>query len=102
MKTILVIFKKELIDTLRDRRTLISMVVIPLFLFPLLIGISSRFFMRQVRDAQEKVLNIALITHGNAGDFSQMANKESRIRLIEGIRLDEARALIQKTASAPV
>jgi sodium transport system permease protein len=96
MKTTFVIFKKELIDTLRDRRTLVSMILIPLLLFPLLIGISSRIIMSQVRDAQEKVLTVALITHGNAEEFRQMLLKESRIRIIEGMHLDEARVLIQK------
>jgi len=96
MKTTFVIFKKELIDTLRDRRTLVSMILIPLLLFPLLIGISSRIIMSQVRDAQEKVLTVALITHGNAEEFKQMLLKESRVRLIEGMHVDEARALIQK------
>ena len=96
MKTTFVIFKKELIDTLRDRRTLVSMILIPLLLFPLLIGISSRIIMSQVRDAQEKVLTVALITHGNAEEFRQMLLKESRVRLIEGMHVDEARALIQK------
>ncbi|MGA2625192.1 MAG: ABC transporter permease [Bacteroidota bacterium] len=96
MRTVLVIFKKELTDTLRDRRTLVSMILIPLLIFPLLIGISSRVMISQIREAQEKVLNIALITHGNAEEFRQMLLKESRIRLLDGILLDEARSLIQK------
>ncbi|MFH0989244.1 MAG: ABC transporter permease [bacterium] len=96
MRTVFVIFKKELTDTLRDRRTLVTMILIPLLLFPLLIGISSRIMMSQIREAQEKVLNIALITNGNAEEFRQMLLKESRIRLVDGILLDEARSLIQK------
>jgi sodium transport system permease protein len=72
------------------------MILIPLLIFPLLIGISSRVMISQIREAQEKVLNIALITHGNAEEFRQMLLKESRIRLLDGILLDEARSLIQK------
>ncbi len=35
MKTILTVFRKELVDSLRDRRTLVAMVFVPLVLFPL-------------------------------------------------------------------
>lgn len=72
------------------------MILIPLLLFPLLIGISSRVMTSQIREAQEKVLNIALITHGNVEEFRQMLLKEGRIRLIEGISVDKAHSLLQK------
>ncbi len=37
-----IIYFKEMLDTLRDRRTLISMILIPIILFPaLMIGMSS-------------------------------------------------------------
>ena len=44
---IFTIFKKELKDTLRDRRTLIMMLVIPVLIFPIIlnvfVGISESF-----------------------------------------------------------
>ena len=44
---IFTIFKKELKDTLRDRRTLMMMIVIPVLIFPIImnvfVGISSSF-----------------------------------------------------------
>ena len=55
MKKVLTVFRKETIDTLRDRRTLITMIVLPLLLFPALISISSRIMMSQARKAQEKI-----------------------------------------------
>jgi sodium transport system permease protein len=36
LRNILVVYRKELTDSLRDRRTVISMVVIPILMFPLL------------------------------------------------------------------
>ena len=39
MKAILTIYLKELRDTLRDRRSLIRMFVVPLAIFPGLMGI---------------------------------------------------------------
>lgn len=53
---IFTLFKKELKDTLRDRRTLIMMMVIPILIFPLVlnlfVGISSKF---QEEAANKKV-----------------------------------------------
>ena len=35
------IFKKELKETLRDRRTIMTMIVIPILLFPIILNVSS-------------------------------------------------------------
>ena len=94
MKTIIVIFKKELIDTLRDRRTLISMIAIPLILFPVLIGISSRVMMSQMKQAQEKVLKVALRTSGNAEEFRRLLLADNRVQVNENLSADSARALV--------
>ena len=55
------IFKKELKETLRDRRTIMTMIVIPILLFPIILnlftGISSKF----QKDAENKEINIGLI-----------------------------------------
>lgn len=96
MKTIIIIFKKELIDTLRDRRTLITMVLIPLLLFPILIGISSRVMRSQIKQAQEKSLKIGLLTRGNAAEFKQMLLSNKSVQVIEGLTVDSARTLIQQ------
>ncbi len=96
MRTVIVIFKKELIDTLRDRRTLVSMILVPLLLFPLLIGISSRVMTSQIRKAQEKILNIAVIAQGNAGEFLDLLRAQKDIRLVENLSLDSARSLIER------
>lgn len=95
MKTVLTIFRKELIDSLRDRRTLVTMIVIPLLLFPVLIGISSRILISQARKAQEKVLSIALISHGNAPEFRQLLREREDVNLIEDMSSDDAQERIR-------
>jgi sodium transport system permease protein len=94
MKTILVIFRKELKDTLRDKRTLISMIAIPLLLFPLLIGISSRVMRSQMQKAQEKTLRIALQTSGNAAAFKMLLLSAPKVSVTENLPADSARALV--------
>jgi sodium transport system permease protein len=94
MKTIFVIFKKELVDTLRDRRTLISMIAVPLILFPVLIGISSRVISSQVKEAREKTLRVGLITNGNAEEFRRILLQTDKVMVIENISPDSARSLV--------
>jgi sodium transport system permease protein len=94
MKTIFVIFKKELVDTLRDRRTLVSMIAIPLILFPVLIGISSRVMSSQAQEAREKTLRVGLITNGNAEEFRRILSQTDKVMLVENISADSARSLI--------
>jgi sodium transport system permease protein len=55
------IFKKELIDTLRDRRTLIMMLIIPILIFPIIlnifVGVSASF----TAEAMEKEVVIGVV-----------------------------------------
>jgi sodium transport system permease protein len=95
MNTILTIFKKELIDTLRDRRTLITMVVFPLLLFPVIFGLVTKLQISQAKKAQEKILRIGLQRHGNAEAFSQMLSARHGLRVIENILADSVHALIR-------
>ena len=64
---IFTIFKKELKDTLRDRRTLLMMLVIPVLIFPIIlnvfVGISSSF----TKEAANKEVKIGFI--GNENNF---------------------------------
>ena len=94
MKTMLVIFRKELTDTLRDRRTLISMIAVPLVLFPVLIGISARVMRTQITKAQEKVLRIAVETSGNAAGFATILKNDPKVSVREDLSADSAQALI--------
>jgi len=94
MKTFTTIFKKELKDSLRDRRTLLMMVIIPLLLFPILITISTKLQVRQIRKAQEKILKIGLITNGNAEAFRQTLLARTDVQIVENIQVESAEALI--------
>lgn len=50
------IFRKELLDTLRDRKTLIFMVALPTLLAPGLMAVMSRVMTREARKTQERRL----------------------------------------------
>src|SRR5258708_13633278 len=61
LRNIGIVYRKELLDSLRDRRTVISMIVVPLVLMPLLtIGLGV-VLVRQARQAREKVPNVMIL-----------------------------------------
>ena len=63
---IFTVFKKELIDTLRDRRTLIVMIIVPILLFPIIMKVSA-FFANNFKDeAQNKTLKVAVVGEHSA------------------------------------
>jgi sodium transport system permease protein len=61
MYGIFVVFKKEVLDTIRDRRTLVTMVAVPLLLFPLMFVGGSWLMQSQMEEAAEKALTVAVL-----------------------------------------
>jgi sodium transport system permease protein len=55
-----VIYRKEMLDTVRDRRTLISMVVVPIMAMPLLFFVIGHFMSSAERRAGEEAVTIAV------------------------------------------
>ena len=89
MKKTFIIFKKELIDTLRDKRTILVMIVIPLLLFPILINIATKITVKQIQKAEEKILNVALILNKNAESFKSLLKDNKEINLKEDVKEHE-------------
>jgi sodium transport system permease protein len=91
---IFTIFKKELKDTLRDRRTMMMMIVIPILVFPLImnifIGISSSYH----EEAATKSLKIGVV--GNKGNyvFEELKNIPSTLGKKEVIYYKDTLQLI--------
>jgi sodium transport system permease protein len=56
------IFKKELKDTLRDRRTLLAMIVVPVLVFPVILGLMTTVSKSFADAEKEKVFKIGVIS----------------------------------------
>jgi sodium transport system permease protein len=89
VKKAFIIFKKELIDTLRDKRTILVMIVIPLLLFPILINIATKITVKQRQKAEEKILNVALILNKNAESFKSLLKDNKKINLKKNVKEHE-------------
>jgi sodium transport system permease protein len=96
MKHFMTIFRKEFIDTVRDRRTLFFMIVFPLLLVPLLMTVIAHVQISSIQKAEEKVLRIGLVTNGNALDLKSNLGQARNLRVVEGISEDSAEALIKR------
>jgi sodium transport system permease protein len=96
MKKIAVILKKELIDILRDRRSLMMMVVLPILLIYLVMNLTITLSRSQTRKAEEKILKVALITHGNASDLRAKFLEREDMEVSESVAADEINELIQE------
>ena len=68
MRRILTIWGKELLDTLRDRRTLAVMVLVPVLLMPAFALLPQCLMFGKVREQQTSTLSIAVhgAVHGPA------------------------------------
>jgi sodium transport system permease protein len=84
----LVVFRKELRDTLRDRRTLVAMVVVPLLLFPLLMVGMAKFSQSRAAEARDKTLEVA-VADAEAGPGGRGSGLAEHLRQEPGLRVTE-------------
>ena len=95
MSIIVSIFKKELIDVLRDRRTLMFMVVIPILITPLLVIGSIKFQEYQNKKSEEKILKIAYINESEDSLTKQLLADQKGVKIIEGVQIDSIESYIK-------
>ena len=88
MNIIFSIFKKELTDVLRDRRTLFFMIVIPVIVMPLIFIGSIKFQEYQSKKSDEKILNIGLINKTSDSQIRDYLLDQKGVYLVEDIDLD--------------
>jgi len=96
MKHFRTIFLKEFTDTIRDRRTLFVMIIFPLLLVPLMLIVVTKLQTSSIKKAEEKIIRVGMVTHGNALVLADMLMQRKGLRVIEGIPADSAEAFIQR------
>ncbi|NQS98047.1 MAG: ABC transporter permease [candidate division Zixibacteria bacterium] len=91
-KQVIIVYAKEIIDILRDRRTLISMILVPILLFPLLIGGMSSLMGSQVEKIKQREYSIAIIGGENAPGLLASLKENAQFQIYDFIDdLDLAR-----------
>ena len=98
MRGIFVVFKKEFLDTLRDRRTLVAMVLVPLVLFPVLMIGGSWLAQSQMEEAAKETLTVAVLGaegQQTTSSFQHRLASAPNVEVVQDVPVDTARAQIQ-------
>jgi sodium transport system permease protein len=93
------IYQKELLDLTRDRRTLISMIAVPLLVIPLLLNLSTRLLSRMQENAENEAKSMAVAIRVTTPGIREALEK-AQIQVIEKEDLKDA--VLKKTAAAGV
>ena len=80
---ILTVYLKELKDSLRDRRTIISMIVVPTLLMPLLMFGSFYVMSKVVKKAQDEATTLVVIGGADSPGVITALKAEPKLRVVE-------------------
>jgi sodium transport system permease protein len=98
---ILTVYRKELTDSMRDRRTLISMVVVPIVIFPLIsIGMGT-FAAKMVVKAQAEIPKVMILNGENSPHAMEDLKAVKGIEFVPGAP-DYAQQISDKKVRAAV
>jgi len=79
----LVVWLKELLDTFRDRRTLLAMVFGPVLLMPLFVLLPQKLIQRQMASAQASQVRVAVAGAENGPQLMDFLRASGEVELIE-------------------
>jgi sodium transport system permease protein len=76
------IFRKEILDMLRDRRTLFTMIIIPLLLYPGLMLFVNAIATRQQVKMEQKTVRIVLANIPGDSELARILKSEQRVEIV--------------------
>lgn len=82
MRKILTIWKKELKDTIRDKRTLIFMIIMPIVLMPLIVIGSTKLQESETKKQKEDIVQLVVAGGEYAPDLTNFLNKQDKIDIV--------------------
>ena len=91
MKSVWTIFRKELKDSLRDHRTVMTMLVIPLLIVPVAMNFLGRMDPAQGAGNETQLLRVGIVSFGNAHDFEWTLRSDDKVFVVR--MRDESEAL---------
>lgn len=100
MKPVIHIIKKEVLETLRDKRTMMTMIVIPILLFPVILSLMFKTTQYFSEEANNKMLTIAFdvehLEHPIIQNLMLVAADDSLINLKPTVEFSKTKELIQQ------
>ena len=101
LRNIGIVYRKELIDSLRDRRTVISMIVVPFLLMPLLTIGFGALSIKQVGEARNQVSEIMILGGQDSPHVTAALRQLKNVRIVPA-RPDYAEEITDKRIRAAV
>jgi len=95
MKNIITIAAKEMLDTLRDKRTLVMMVVIPLLVFPLIMTIVNKLQGSVMKKEQERPLVIGFLNLDEENTLEKYLSESQGIQVVFIESEEDLQALVR-------
>jgi sodium transport system permease protein len=107
MRNMLAVLQKELLEIVRDRRTMISMVVIPLLAIPLMFRMMNFFMRSNEKEASEQAMILAIPSEGSVEDIHPALAKAGFKTIVkpdlrDAVQKKEVAAGIDETEAAGV
>lgn len=96
-----VVFRKEVVDLLRDRRTMISMVALPVLVFPLIFTVMGKF-MGDAEKRAEKEANTLAVSEGPLDEQLEAALMRGGFQILRKAKPGEAVSSKQAAAGLGV
>ncbi|WP_035288907.1 ABC transporter permease [Clostridium sp. KNHs214] len=81
MNIVSIVYKKELKDMFRDKKTLIAAILIPLLMYPIIFGFMGKG-MKSNMDSVKKEMNVVIVDKGNS-KLGQLIKSQKNIKLKE-------------------
>lgn len=82
LKHISIVFRKELTDMFRDKKTIISSILIPIIIFPIMYGFMGFSQKKMVSDVEKNGINIAVRADSNNSSIEQYIKSSKGLNII--------------------
>ena len=95
LATVGTIYRKEMREVLRDRRTLVFMIVFPLLLIPLLLSLVTELVSSAVEKAEAETVRYALYDGERLPGLAEALTQDPGFEAVEGVAREDIKAAIR-------
>lgn len=100
MRGAFTVFKKELLETVRDRRTLLIMIVVPVLLYPALMVVSEQLALFGMRQLRAEPAQVAIV--GGSDDLRRFVGSDVDVDVVDAEPEDPIAAIRGDSVAAVV
>ena len=100
-RSLRVVYRKELTDSLRDRRTIISMIVIPVLAMPLLTGGLGLMMFKTMKQASQEIPKVMVLGGEDSPKIMASLRATKSIEIVPGVA-DFTNQIVEKKIRAAV